>query len=55
MAVRKRKSYSPEFKANALGLVLTIGRARAAKYLGIPEGALKKWEAKKVEEKKLTG
>lgn len=54
MAVRKRKSYSSEFKANALGLVLTIGRARAAKHLGISEGALKNWEAKKGEEKKLT-
>ena len=44
---KKQKSYSPEFKAEAVKLVLEQGiqQSLAARQLGIPEGTLAGWAA----------
>ena len=54
MAVRTRKSYSNDFKVNAVRLVQSMGRSRASRQLGVSEGSLKTWEKTKAAEKKLS-
>lgn len=54
MAVRTRRSYSADFKLNAVRLIQSMGRAKAARHLGVSEGALSNWEKSKKTEKKLS-
>ncbi len=37
MAVRTRKSYSSTFKSDAVRLVQTMGRSKAARHLGVSD------------------
>jgi len=54
MAVRPRRPYSDEFNVNAVRLVQSMGRGRAARQLGVSEATLSNWEKTKVAEKKLS-
>ncbi len=54
MAVRIRRSYSQEFKSEAVRLVQSMGRAKAARQLDVSEWILKTWEKKQSSEKKLS-
>lgn len=54
MAVRTRRKYSDEFKSEAIRLAESMGRARAARQLGISEGTLSNWDKSKKLEKKLS-
>lgn len=52
--VRTRRKYSDEFKSEAIRLAESMGRARAARQLGISEGTLSNWDKSKKLEKKLS-
>lgn len=54
MAVRTRRSYSDDFKANAVRLAQSMGRGKAARHLGVSEATLSNWEKTKAKEKKLS-
>lgn len=46
MERRTRKSYTPEFKGNAIQLAKDIGVTRAESQLGIPRGLIRTWRRK---------
>lgn len=54
MAVRTRRSYSNDFRSEAIRLVQSMGRAKAARHLGVSEGTLKNWAKTQSIEKKLS-
>lgn len=44
---QKRNSYSKEFKVEAVKLVESIGICKASEELGVNQGSLRNWTAKK--------